>query len=176
MDDLPFVIIGYIFHYLDAFDAHRFGLAHQRAFQVIRSEREQNKLIKSHYNRWFDDVDKRIVVLIKKWTKVYAEDPDAEYAPSVQHDIQQCDDWGDELWELITGTYEYGDDLDLEGFAINIVEAYELVVTESCSGLHQCIVCGLRNTQLHMTWEGAGGGYRIFDQHSQPKCLQCAYV
>lgn len=176
MNDLPTEIFGCIFHHLDAFDAHRFGMTHHRAFQVINAERELAHDQSSQYHRWFDDVDKRMVVLVEKWSKVYAEDPECEYALSLQRDIQQCGSfyWGDELWQLITGTYYDGDDLDLESFAISMVEGYESVTINSCSGLQRCTVCGLRNTERSMIWEGAEWGYRIFDEHSHPKCLQCA--
>jgi hypothetical protein len=64
MNDLPSELFGCIFHNLDAFDAHRFGMTHHRAFQVINAERElaHNQ---SQYHRWFDDVDKRMVVLVE---------------------------------------------------------------------------------------------------------------
>ena len=53
MDDLPSEMIESIFHHLDAFDAHRFGLTQRRAFEVIQSERKLAKskeLKKSQYD------------------------------------------------------------------------------------------------------------------------------
>lgn len=173
MDHLPSEIIERIFHHLDAFDAHRFGLTQRRAFEVIRFERELG--VVSQYHRWFDDVEKRMIALMKEWSKVYAEDRDSRYAPSLQHEIQHCCDsvcWGDQLWELITGTYYDRNDLDLEGFAMNMVEAYESTLV-NFSGLYRCTVCGLRNVEQFMTWNGDAWGYGIHDQHSQPKCVEC---
>ena len=172
MDDLPFDMFECVFDHLNAFDAHRFGVTHRRALRVIRSERElaRGPGVQSRYDRWFDEADKRMVFLVNKWSKAYAEDPHSEYAPPVQREIQKCDgeSWRDELWDLITGTHEDGDGLDLDGFAMELVEAFEALVT--ASGLHRCTVCGLCNTEQFMTWEGDLHGYPVWE----PTCLQCA--
>jgi hypothetical protein len=162
MNNLPSEIFACIFHHLDAFDAHRFGLTHHRALQVINSERERAHE-RSHYDRWYDDVEKRTMLMVDKWSKVYAEDPNSEYAPCLQRAIQQCypSYWSDQLWELITGTYYDGDDLDLENFAISMVEGFESVIINSWQGLRRCTVCGLLNTEF------------IYDQHSNRRCLTC---
>lgn len=174
MNNLPTEIVQCIFHHLDAFDAHRFGLTHQRAFRVILSERKRVPQ-GSLYDRWFGEVEERVEVLMKKWLKVYAENPDSEYAPSLQQKIQSCTSiyWGDELWELITGQHYNGVDMDLEDFAIQMVDGYESCTITALSGLHRCTVCDLLNVEDCMSWEGASWGTRIFDQHSYRKCIEC---
>lgn len=114
MDNLPFEII------------ERF----HRAFDVIQSERELAHKRGSRYDRWFGEVDQIMVNLVEEWSKVYAEDPDSEYAQAVQQEIQACESsyWGDRLWELITGRYYDGDDMDLELFVISMVVGHHKIM------------------------------------------------
>tara|TARA_B110000196_G_scaffold280872_1_gene261282 strand:+ start:71 stop:484 length:414 start_codon:yes stop_codon:yes gene_type:complete len=124
------VIEHFVLRYLDAFDAHRFGLTQSRALKVIQREREraseQTPDVETQYGRWFDDVDAKVTALVKNMCKECAEDPENEYAPDVQNKLKGINEdyWGDELWELITGTHHRGYELDLEHFAARMVEAH----------------------------------------------------
>jgi hypothetical protein len=168
MEDLPIdVIEHFVLRYLDAFDAHRFGLTQSRALKVIQREREraseQTPDVETQYGRWFDDVDAKVTALVKNMCKECAEDAENEYAPDVQNKLKGINEdwWGDELWELITGTHHRGYELDLEHFAARMVEAYEEF---TCYRLQRCTVCGLLNLEQSMTmsWDG-----------ENVKCLAC---
>ena len=175
MEDLPIDTIEYVFRYLDAFDAHRFGLTQSRALEVIRREREraQTPGVETQYDRWFADADAKVTTLINNMCKECAEDPENEYAQAVQDELKGIDAgyWGDALWELITGTHHAGYDLDLEDFATVTVEGYEEL---TCFRLHRCTVCGLLNAEQYMSWDGMLCGWQIFDLNVQPKCLACS--